>query len=81
MPLLAISPWARPHQVSHVARDHTSILRFIELLHDLPALSARDANADAMLDLFDFSTARLLSPPPAPSAGRNGCTPVAVAHR
>lgn len=81
VPLLVISPWARPHQVSHVARDHTSILRFIELLHDLPALSARDANADAMLDLFDFSTARLLSPPLAPPAGRNGCRPVAVAHR
>lgn len=81
VPILAISPWARPHHVSHVENDHASILRFIELLHDLPALSARDANADALLDLFDFSRPRLLSPPPAPAAGRNGCRPVAVAHR
>src|SRR6185295_19562698 len=55
VPLLVVSPWARPHHVSHVVHDHTSILRFIELLHDLPALSARDANADALLDMFDFS--------------------------
>jgi len=34
--------------------SHTSITRFIELLHDLPALTGRDANSDAMLDLFDF---------------------------
>ena len=81
VPMVAISPWARPNHVSHVVNDHTSLLRFIELLHDLPALSARDANADALLDLFDFSTPRLLLPPPAPAAGRNGCRPSPVAHR
>jgi phospholipase C len=82
VPLIVISPWARPHFVSHATHDHASILRFIELLHDLPALSARDANSDALLDLFDFSSGpRLLAPPPAPAAGRNGCRPTAVAHR
>jgi phospholipase C len=82
VPLIVISPWARPHFVSHATHDHASILRFIELLHDLPALSARDANADALLDLFDFQSApRLLAPPPAPAAGHNGCRPTALAHR
>jgi phospholipase C len=82
VPLVVISPWARPHFVSHVTHDHASILRLIELLHDLPALTARDANADALLDLFDFaSRPRLLSPPPAPAAGRHGCKPLTVADR
>jgi phospholipase C len=81
VPLIAISPWARPHHVSHVTHDHTSILRFIELLHDLPALSARDANADALLDMFDFAAPpRLLAPPPAPQPGRHGCKPMLVAE-
>jgi hypothetical protein len=30
------------------------VLRFIERLHGLPALSWRDRRANAMLDLFDF---------------------------
>jgi hypothetical protein len=43
------------------------------LLHDLPALTARDANADALLDLFDFGCPALLTPPAAPAAGTGGC--------
>jgi hypothetical protein len=41
----------------------------IEVLEDLPALTARDANADALLDLFDFDCAPQLAPPSAPQAG------------
>jgi len=81
VPFILISPWARAHQVSHVAHDHTSVVRFIELLHDLPALTDRDANADALLDLFDFSKPEMLHPPSAPQAGRRGCKPVALARR
>lgn len=55
VPTIVISPWARPHCVSHVVRDHTAILRLIETVFDLPALSARDANSDALLDMFDFA--------------------------
>ena len=70
VPFIAISPWAKPHYVSHIPTEHTSILRFIELLHDLPALTRRDANASALLDLFDFSGAPpgLLSPGTPPFA-------------
>jgi len=64
VPLLVVSPYARPGFVSHVTYDHTSILRFIETRFDLPALTNRDANAQPMLDLFDFSHAALLNPPP-----------------
>jgi phospholipase C len=72
VPLIAISPWARRHFVSHVEKEHTSITRFIESVFDLPALTARDANSDGLLDMFDFGCA----PAPiatAPAAGTNSC--------
>jgi phospholipase C len=53
--------------------DHTAITRFIEAVFDLPALTARDANSDALLDLFDFSCQRDLSVPAAPDVGSGGC--------
>jgi phospholipase C len=74
VPLVAISRWAKPHYVSHVVHDHMAIVRFIETLFDLPALSARDANADALLDLFDFSCSQSEIPPgPFPEPGTGGC--------
>ncbi len=73
VPLVMISPWARPHYVSHRRHEHASILRLIEVLFDLPALTARDANADALLDMLDFGSPALLNPPDAPAAGTGGC--------
>jgi phospholipase C len=55
VPILVASAWSKPHYVSHTVNDHTSVLRLIELRFGLPALTARDANANALLDLFDFS--------------------------
>jgi phospholipase C len=69
IPTIVISPYARPHFVSHAIHDHTSVVRLIEALEDLPALTARDANADALLDLFDFNCPSLASPSAAPAAG------------
>ena len=54
VPLMVVSPYAKKHYVSHEVYDHTSILRFIQARHGLPAFTARDANAGAMMDLFDF---------------------------
>src|SRR5262249_54442168 len=72
VPLIAVSPWARRHFVSHARKEHTSITRLIEAVFDLPALTARDANSDALLDMFDFGCAPApLAAPPAPGAG--GC--------
>ena len=50
-----MSPFAKPHYVSHTVYDHTSILRFIEKRFGLPTLTDRDAAADPMLDMFDFT--------------------------
>jgi phospholipase C len=61
--LIAVSPYAKPAYVGHHVYDHTSIARFIEARFDLPALTARDANAEALTDLFDFSTPAFATPP------------------
>src|SRR6185369_4467428 len=74
VPLAVISPYARPHFVSHVVQDHTAVTRFIETVFGVTALTARDANSDALLDMFDFGCApALLQPPEAPPAGTGGC--------
>jgi len=58
VPLIVVSPWSRPHFVSHLVHDHTSILRTIELRFGLPSLTRRDAAARPLTEFFDFSTAR-----------------------
>ncbi|HEU5233791.1 MAG TPA: alkaline phosphatase family protein, partial [Terriglobales bacterium] len=72
VPLVVVSPWVKPHFVSHVVRDHTSILKFIEDRFGLQPLTARDANADDMMEFFDFSTPHLATPPSLPSQPTNG---------
>lgn len=57
VPFILISPYARKHFVSHVIHDHTSITRFIEARFGLPALTARDANANVPFEMFDFQSA------------------------
>ena len=71
VPFIMISPWVRPNYVSHVIRDHTSILKFIETRFALPALGARDAAADDMTELFDFSQSHLATPPSLPDQPLN----------
>ena len=68
VPLVLVSPFAKPGFVSHVVYDHASILRFIETRHELPAFTRRDANADPMLDLFNFDAPPFLTPPKLPKA-------------
>jgi phospholipase C len=55
VPLLVVSPYAKPGFVSHGVYDHTSILRFIQAKYRLPALTKRDANALVPMDFFDFA--------------------------
>jgi phospholipase C len=63
VPFIAVSPFSKPAHVSHKTYDHTSITRFIEAKFKLPALTRRDANADPLFDLFDFSKPTFLTPP------------------
>ncbi len=63
VPMVVVSPFARRRFVSHRIYDHTSILRFIQTRFDMPALTRRDANADPLLELFDFANPPFLKPP------------------
>ena len=63
VPFVVISPYAKKKYVSHRVYDHTSILRFVESRFTLPALSGRDANAEAPWDVFDFA-----APPNVPAS-------------
>ena len=63
VPFIVVSPYAKAHFASHVVHDHTSILRFIEARFGLPALTARDANANPPMEMFDFANPPFMTPP------------------
>lgn len=63
VPFVMVSPYSRPHFVSHDVQDHTSILKFIETRFGLKPLTQRDARADNLLDYFDFAHPHFLTPP------------------
>lgn len=60
VPLIVISPYVKEGIVSHTVYESASVLRFIEARYRLKAMTARDAVANSLLDLFDFTQ------PPAP---------------
>ena len=62
VPFVVVSPFAKKHFIGHHVYDHTSILRFIESRFTLPALTARDANAEAPWEMFDFTAPRTDKP-------------------
>jgi len=63
VPMMVVSPWAKKHFVSHHTYDHTSIVRFVEARFVMPAMTARDANAEAPWEMFDFSAPPHATPP------------------
>jgi phospholipase C len=72
VPFIIVSPWVKPGFVSHVNRETTSILKFIETRFSLPPLTRRDAAADDMTEFFDFTSAPRLALPALPAQPTNG---------
>ncbi len=66
VPLVVMSPYSKPHYVSHTNMEATSILKLIETRFNLPPLTARDAAAPDMTEFFDFTNPYWLTPPPLP---------------
>lgn len=71
VPLIIISPFAKPHFVSHTTMDFTAMLKFIETRFNLPSLNNRDAAQPDMTEFFDW-TAPNLSPGTPPTQQTNG---------
>ena len=77
VPVVVVSPWSKPHTISHLATDYTSILKLIETRYPsvLP-LTQRDATAGDMTDptngFFDFTAPNMLTVPPLPTQPTNG---------
>ncbi len=67
VPLMVISPYAKPNFVSHTPRDYTAILAFIEKQFAVASLTARDAYwqdpSRDMSEFFDFTTPAMLNAP------------------
>jgi phospholipase C len=55
VPLLIISPFAKPGYISPTEYEHSSLLKFVETRYKLEPLTDRDRNANDMLDSFDFT--------------------------
>jgi phospholipase C len=77
VPNAVVSPYTRPHGVTNVVHDHTSVIATIANKWNLPALTWRDANASDMTDYLDLQAPpAFLSPPklatPARSATLKG---------
>jgi phospholipase C len=73
VPIMVISPFVKPHFVSHTNRELTSILKLIETRFNLPPLTARDAAADDMTEFFDFiNPPAFLTPPALPAQPTTG---------
>ena len=79
VPFVAVSPFAKPSYVSHTTGDHTSLLALIEARFSLASLTARDANANDLEDMFDFdiapSAAAAIGTAPLPTIPGDGNCP------
>ena len=58
VPVLVISPYAKPGYVSHVNYEFGSILKFTEEQFGLPSLGTTDTGANDLSDFFNFTQAR-----------------------
>jgi phospholipase C len=63
VPTFVVSPFVKPHYVSHVVTDSTSWLALVEKRFNLHPLTARDAAASNMMDFFDFQNVPWKTPP------------------
>jgi phospholipase C len=55
VPLIMISPYVKEGTVSHTTYEISSVLQMIETRYNLTPLTNRDAQANSLLDMFDFS--------------------------
>ena len=76
VPIIVVSPFVKPHFVSHTNRELTQSSSWLNTRFNLAPLTARDAAADDMTKFFDFvirrrSSRRQLCPPSRHRPGRH----------
>jgi phospholipase C len=64
VPAVLVSPWARRDFVCSQTFEHSSILRFVEDVWNLPSLTNRDQHAVSIEECLDFSGAPPFECPP-----------------
>ena len=57
VPLLVISPYAKPGYLSHTPYEFSSVLKTVEEWFGLASLNGRDVTANDLSDAFDFAQA------------------------
>ena len=72
VPLLVVSPWTKPHYVSHTTMDYTAYLKLVETRFGLSALTGRDAAMPDMTEFFDFTNKPWATPPSPPAQQTSG---------
>src|SRR3984957_2802136 len=72
LPLIVVSPYTRPHYVSHTVMDTTAIVKLIETRFGLTPLTKRDAAQKSMTEFFNFNNAAWLKPPIPPAQKTSG---------
>jgi phospholipase C len=55
VPLIMISPFAKPGAIDHTTAEFSSVLRFMEMNWNLDNLTDRDKNTTDLTQLFNFS--------------------------
>jgi phospholipase C len=69
VPMIVISPYAKPNNISHTHYNFGSILKLAERTFGLGSLGVTDATAPSMDDVFDFSQPPIaFKPAPLPHA-------------
>lgn len=79
VPLIIVSPFSKPHYVSHTPMDYTAVLKLVEKRFKLPSLNRRDAIQPDMTEFFDFINAPNTFAPIPPAQPTNlPCAPTAA---
>jgi phospholipase C len=55
VPMIVISPYAKPHYISTARHEFGSILKFTETALGLPSMHTTDVRSDDLKDCFDFT--------------------------
>jgi phospholipase C len=55
VPCIVVSPYAKRGFVDHTQYEHSSLLKFVETLFQIPPMTARDAQSADMTDAFDLT--------------------------